>query len=476
MRDRRMRCFILILWLPGAVSCGKFLDVVAPGSKIEASKIYEDNTTAMMALYSIYGSMFNQGASPAKIARYTGLCSDELKLTWSSDDDGLYSNNISTGNVYVTGMWNTGYLYIRDANDVYWGCAGAENLDPLIRKQLMAEALFIRAYWLFYLTNLYGDIPLPVTRDVQVNALLPRSLQRDVYQQIISDLLTVQNELGDNYIGPDCVSPSSERTRPNKAAAKALLARVYLFMGRYEDAAAQASTIIDMTDTYALVPLDQVFLKNSKEAIWQLMPGTPNVTKINTTEGNEFIINVPPKYKTQQAISNALLGAFGQYDQRKKSWISSFADRSVAPAVTYYFPYKYKVRIGDDLKEYSMIFRLAEMYLIRAECRAQLGEIAAALADLNMIRQRAGLPVLSADQQDKYTLLNAILKERQVEFFTEQGHRWFDLKRMGAIDTVMTIETPAKGGGIWNATKRLWPIPKEEIVQDPNLYQNPGYP
>jgi len=475
MSDRQMRCLILILWLFGGVGCGQFLDVVAPGSKIEASKIYEDNITAMMALYSIYGSMFNQGASPAKLARYTGLCGDELKLTWGPDDEGLYWNNISTGNGYGTDLWNTGYLYIRDANDVYWGCAGSERLDPVIKKQLMAEALFIRAYWFFYLTNLYGDIPLPITTDVQTNALLSRTLQRDVYQQIASDLLTAQENLGDNYIGSDSKTISSERGRPNKAAATALLARVYLYMGRYEEAAQQASAIISMNEMYALVPLEQVFLKNSKEAIWQLMPGTPNIMQINTTEGNEFIINIPPKYKTQQALSNSFMNAFEQNDQRKKSWIGSFVDRSISPAVTYYFPYKYKVRLGEDLKEYSMIFRLSEMYLIRAECRAQLEDLSGALADLNTIRRRAGLPAKLNNSLDKYRLLNAILQERQVELFTEQGHRWFDLKRTGTVDAVMAIETPAKGGGMWNATKRLWPIPKEEIIQAPNLYQNPGY-
>jgi tetratricopeptide (TPR) repeat protein len=470
-----MRCFIIILWFFGGVGCGKFLDVAAPGSKIEASKIYEDNITAMMALYSIYGSMFNQNASPAKLARYTGMCGDELMLTWGADDEGLYQNNISTGNGYGTGLWNTGYLYIRDANDVYWGCAGSGKLDPVIRKQLMAEALFLRAYWFFYLTNLYGDIPIPITTDVQANALLPRTLQRDVYLQIISDLLAAQNDLGDNYIGSDCITISSERVRPNKATASALLARVYLYMGRYEEAAQQASAIIEKSEMYSLVPLNQVFLKNSREAIWQLMAGTPNVTKINTSEGNEFIINIPPKYKTQQAMSNTLVNAFELNDQRKKYWVGTFVDGSVVPAVTYYFPSKYKVRLGEDLNEYSMIFRLAEMYLIRAECRAQQGELAEALADLNTIRLRAGLPAMSGPNPDKYTILNAILKERQVEFFTEQGHRWFDLKRTGAVDTVMAIETPAKGGGEWNATKRLWPIPKDEIIHDPNLYQNPGY-
>jgi len=469
-----MRCLIIFgfLWMMG---CNNFTNVDAPDSKIEASKIYQDNRTAMMALYNIYGGMFDKNASPAKLARYTGLCSDELELAWESNTEGFYWNNISSGSIYVDSLWSTCYLYIRNANDVFWGCAGSEKLDSGIRRQLMGEALFIRAYWFFYLTNLFGDIALPTTTDAKVNALLSRTIQSKVYDQIISDLKTAVIDLHDNYVGPDSKSLSNERNRPNKAAAFALLARAYLYKGDYENAEFQANTIIAMNEVYDLVPLDQVFLKNSKEAIWQLSAGTPNVSSINTTEGNEFIITQPPKYRIQQAISSYLLKAFDVGDQRRKHWISSYTDKSVSPTVTYYYPYKYKVSSGDDLKEYSMMIRLGEIYLIRAECEVQLGHLSAALADLNKIRQRAGLAAFPEGALDAKGMLKVILKERQTELFTEQGHRWFDLKRTGTIDSVMSIVTPSKGGYPWNAYRQLWPIPINDIRRAPNLVQNPGY-
>lgn len=476
MSYRQMRYYILALFLFLGPGCSKFLDVGGPSSKVEALLAYENDKTATMSLFHIYGVMFDQDASPAKLARFTGLYSDELELTWDQNAQEFYRNKISINNLYVTNLWNACYLYIRNANEVYWGSYSSGSLDTVIRKQLMAEALFIRAYWYFYLTNLFGDIPIPTTTDAKVNALLFRVSKSEVYQQIISDLLTAQKDLGDNYVGADSKTFSSERTRPNKATVSALLARVYLYLGRYEEAEQLASSIIAMNDSYALVPLDQVFLKNSKEAIWQLMASTPNVSKINTSEGNEFILNQPPKDRMQQAISSSLFRSFEDGDQRKVHWIGAFTDWSASPsAITYYYPNKYKISSGDDLQEYSMIFRLAEIYLIRAECKAHLGQLSNALVDLNKIKRRAGLPTIFEGTLDKNTLLNAILKERQLELFTEQCHYWFDLKRTGTVNTVMTTVTPTKGGEVWNATKQLWPIPAEEINRAPNLLQNAGY-
>ena len=118
------------------------------------------------------------------------------------------------------------------------------------------------------------------------------------------------------------------------------------------------------------------------------------------------------------------------------------------------------------------MFRLAEQYLIRAEARAQQNNISGAQADLNAIRTRAGLANVTATTQTG--LVTAIYHERQIELFTEFGHRWFDLKRTGQLDAVMGIAAPQKGG-TWASYKALIPIPASEISINPHLTQNPGY-
>src|SRR5205085_2875647 len=149
------------------------------------------------------------------------------------------------------------------------------------------------------------------------------------------------------------------------------------------------------------------------------------------------------------------------------NWINSVV--AGGSGITYYFPFKYKDN-SSTVTEYLMVLRLGEQYLIRAEARAQLGNTSGALSDMNAIRRRAGLPDYSG-ATDKNSLLAAILHERQVELFTEWGHRWLDLKSAGALNALMAVITPKKTGGAiqWSSYKQLYPIPYSDIKGDPNL-------
>jgi hypothetical protein len=167
-------------------------------------------------------------------------------------------------------------------------------------------------------------------------------------------------------------------------------------------------------------------------------------------------------------MSPQLLASFEPGDLRMSNWVG--VDSSTG--TKYYYPFKYKVATGSTLTEYSMVIRLAEMFLIRAEARAWQNNITGGQADLNVIRARAGLPATTASTRQD--LIDAILHERQVELFTEWGHRWLDLKRTGTIDQVMNIVTLQKGGS-WVSNQQLYPIPAKEIQNNPNLSQNPGY-
>ena len=158
---------------------------------------------------------------------------------------------------------------------------------------------------------------------------------------------------------------------------------------------------------------------------------------------------------------------FQSGDQRKfgpneTAWIKEVTN-------TWRHSYKYKDEFSTSSLEYAIQLRLAEQYLIRAEARAQRGDISGAQADINVIRNRAGLGNTSAVTLNE--LLDAILQERRVELFTEQGHRWFDLKRMGKAKEVLE---PIKLG--WRDTDLLFPIPDKELGLNPNLLpQNSGY-
>jgi hypothetical protein len=118
------------------------------------------------------------------------------------------------------------------------------------------------------------------------------------------------------------------------------------------------------------------------------------------------------------------------------------------------------------------VLRLAEMYLIRAEARAQQDNISggnSAAADINVVRQRAGVPLIEG--LSKNQVLLAIENERRMELCFE-GHRWYDLVRTGRAQAVMDEFTSN-----WTSKDELWPIPLREIINNPALQnaQNPGY-
>jgi hypothetical protein len=471
--------FSLILIVGG---CEKFVAINPPKTSLVSDKVFASNETATSALLSIYGLMVSGDVTPFRISLSTGLTGDELKNYSGGDLQQLYTNAISsTDNNYTRSIWIAAYNFIYRANTVYEGCNLSNSLDPDVKKQLMAEALFIRAYWHFYLVNLYGDIPLITTSDYSVNAIAKRIPNEQVYAQIITDLKEAKNNLREDYVGANSLNNSTERIRPNKYAASALLARVYLYESHFTEAEKEASEVIEKSELYSLVSLNNVFLRNSGESIWQLMMITP--ATYNTFDGYGFILTSTPESNSQTTISSQLMSTFEDGDLRKSAWIGKYTDETVTPNVDYYFPYKYKVKSGSVIIENSMMLRLAELYLIRAESRNEQNNPTGAIEDLNKLRDRSRGPV-SIDTPNPLpallTTLNkdqvktAILHERQVELFTEQGHRWLDLKRTKIVDNVMNNVTPLKGG-VWKSEKQLWPIPKSEILSDQNLIQNPGY-
>jgi len=177
-------------------------------------------------------------------------------------------------------------------------------------------------------------------------------------------------------------------------------------------------------------------------------------------------------------LSPFLQSDFEPDDLRNVNWVTT-VNYDGAP---HRIPYKYKIgkkldNVPQEQLEATVMLRLAEQYLIRAEARAQLGVLNganSAESDLNIIRNRAGLGNTTAIGQT--AMLDAIFKERRIEFFVESGHRWMDMKRTGRINAIMSVVTPIKGG-TWNSDKALMPIPASEILRNPTLHghQNPGY-
>jgi len=439
----------LITLASAITGCKKFVTVNELSDNLLASQVFNNESTANSAIAGIYETMQLNTQQSSDITILTGLSGDELKTY-----DGAFNINYSNDAI----LSNDGALPWSELYNVIYQCnAAIEGLNQSIlpapvKNQLLGEATFLRAYNYFYLVNLFGDVPLITSTNVNVTARAARTPVANVYQSIIQDLLRAQDLLGttNNYA-------NGEKTRATKWVATALLSRVYLYQKDWVNASKYSGDII-ASNTFTLDPnLSDVFNKNSSESILQL----ENNPTLVIAEAQDFI------YQTSPIIvcTDSLINSFENGDQRKTQWIQSM----VYSGATVYYPFKY-TSINPNPPQYYTLFRLAEQYLIRAEAYAQQNMLPAAIADLNLIRQRAGLNPL-ASSLSQAGCLAAIQHERRVELFAEVGHRWFDLKRTGTIDTVMNTEKP----GIWKPNAALWPIPLADIHADVNLTQNPGY-
>lgn len=459
--------------------CKKFIEVEAPVTSTNAINVYTDDVTAAAVLTGIYARISNanidiKSTSVTSVSLFAGLSADELTLFDVSQLSfaPFYKNDL-TATVSTGNFWNDLYTIIFATNSAIEGLDNSSGLTPTVKQQLLGEAMFVRAFCYFYLMNLYGDVPLVLTTDYKTNALLGKTSMASVYEVIIADLKEAYTLLSADYLKSDATSKytsSVERVRPTKWAAAALLSRVFLYTGDYKSAEEYATAVIDNKGLFGLAPLSDVFKKNSNETIWSLQPVRTG-TESNTGEGALYILPVtgPSSSDKPVYLNKDLVNMFEFNDQRKAKWV----DSTIVGSKTYYYPVKYKIgKVNTPTAEYIMMLRLAELYLIRAEARVYLNNFSGAQADINAIRTRAVLVNTSA--ADKNTLLAAIVKERQLELFTEWGHRWFDLKRTSKVDEVMTVVAKQKGG-TWASFQAKYPVPTDEITRDPNLEQNTGY-
>lgn len=452
-------CFIILSGLCLLQSCDDFVAVDLPTNQLIGATVFEDVATADAALSHIYSKLRNDvlvtGTSNG-LSCLLGNYTDEFDYYSTGNLAALdyYQNNLLPTNSSITSIWKSTYNLIYASNAVIEGVLNSTQISASNKSRLLGEAYFIRAYLHFHLVNLYGEIPYVISTDYQTNATISKTSISDVYTKLTTDLQLAISSLPDAYV-------VAGRIKPNKSTAYALMSRVKLYSGDWSQAILYADMVIQNTTLYSLPTISNVFLKNSTGTLWQLMP---QATGINTLEAQTFIFlsGPPPTY----ALTSSLIASFEVGDLRRTNWVGTVT----SGAQSWYYPFKYKERVNTGTSvENSILFRLEEQYLIRAEAKAQLDDITGAQDDLNAIRNRAGLANTVANTQE--SLLTAILEERRKEFFTELGHRWFDLKRTGQAAIILGGSKPG-----WDSKDLLFPLPSSELLLNSNLLpQNSGY-
>ena len=458
----------LLLSFVGLTGCKKFLEIPLPIDQLATEDVFSTRPTIVATADGMYNIM-GSGVLLANYLRFTYHISDEglIDPVPGSDLGQIIAANISEGNTNLV-PWTWFYPAVYRANEILERLPNVplSVIPDNEKKTILGAARYVRAAQHFLLANTWGDVPLTLTTKAQDNIENGRTPIAQVYAAVIKDLEDAVAEL------PATVNVNNPRIIHNRFQAQALLARVYLYQRDWAKAEAAATAVINSGQYQLVAGVTNVFRRNSRETIFAFGPTGTGLLFDNRTVLGWLTI---PASAAQSTTTNChippqVLSNFEPGDQRNVNgnWTINLFSRTFSNKYLHSTSAQ-AAAIAAAPQDY-IYQRLAEVYLIRAEARAQQGNVSGAAADLNAVRTRAGLGNTPATTQA--ALLTAIEKERITELFYE-GHRWYDLKRNGKLNGVLGALPWKKDN--YKPHMELMPIVVSELIANPRIQQNPGY-
>jgi starch-binding outer membrane protein, SusD/RagB family len=460
LKMKKQLIYTITALLVSLSACTDKLDL-QPRQSIDAALALNNEQDLQSAIVGSYGQLGSGALYGTNFNLLAELQAGESYVTWRgtfSSYREVASKTMTNSNAEASRTWLTAYQTINTVNNVL------ANLDKSttasVKATLEGEARFVRGILFFELVRYYAlpwgttadnsqpGLPLVLTPSVsleQATAQTPRSTVAQTYAQIIDDLTKASTLLG-----------TDNGTRADSYSALAFLARVYLQQGNYARALATANQVI-ASGTYRLNPSVVAAFRNRNtgESIFEIQQNDQN----NAGTGNDglttFYASLPVNGvsvgRGDVQINTATVTSYAATDARR----TELFYLGVKGGGTRYYTAKWA-----DFGANIPIIRLAELLLIRAEANLRLNSTTGATpaADLNAVRQRAGLAPIAAP------VLNDVLQERRFELAFE-GLRIHDVKRL----------RQTTGTFAWNAPKLIFPIPKREVDANPALAQNEGY-
>lgn len=468
---KRFCLFTLLGLIVTLSSCDNaFLDDVQSKDKVSSETAFSDEGSIQLlinGLYYRFGYSYGSGPGTGLTLRTLEWFSDESKYKpypSSGEFEAYNSANYLPSNTYIDNLWTGPYELIYHSNLILEGLPNA--MAPLTdakRNEFKAQALFFRGLSHFYLTNLFGDVPLVLTSEYADNKSTPRTAKADVYAQALKDVIAARDLL-------PATPPADSRYYTSKYQIEAYLSYIYLTFGQWANAEAAATDVIN-NGGYSLPALGTNFNRGSSEAILSIGPSTTYYP--NAADYGMWTLYYSKSLSSWLSPSDSLIHAYGSSDPRLNTWLPVVTAK--VGTIRTVKKYKYSIMTmgsaTDADAQDNIYLRLAEVYLIRAEARAQQNNVSGAVDDINQVRNRAGaIPIASSTKDD---VLKKVETERVLELCFE-GRRWFDLNRWGTTDQVYTkLKGNYKTG--WASYKALLPIPTAQITANPKLTPNPGY-
>lgn len=474
----------------GAVnqSCSdEFIDV-QPTEKIPESalgEIYNNNEGANNLVTSIYAKFLDWNMSTFAWIGVTSIVSDDADKGSSpsdsgSDKDVLDALNFNPATPSFKELFAANYQGINRCNQALKYLPQLDKSDESLRKRLIGEAKFLRAFMYFTLVRSFGGVPLvdhvPVT-GVEADKLmtLTRKSKEEIYAFIEQDLKDAITAL------PDKSSyGATDKGRASIGAAHALLAKVYLYQKKWQLAADQANLVTGYSLTPVFQDIYKVSGENNAESVFEIngTGGTSGraIQQYSQVQGARGTTGWGWGFATP---TQGLYDAYAANDTRRDATIihrdmTLYDNYYVGPNTENKF-YNYKAYSSNYRDQASTdvnirYLRYAEVLLIKAEAMNELGQTSAAITSLNEVRQRAGIGNTPAVSQADVRA--DIWKQRRLELAFEHD-RWFDLVRTGQAQAAMA----ADGGKVFKVgIHEVFPLPQDFIAEAGGLSaQNPGY-
>lgn len=484
----KQRFILLFIVVSVQFSCSSnYLELLPTSGLVleEFWKSKEDVEATLMGAYQTSASM------NGKLFTYGEARGDLVKADYNlgSNERNLMESNIYPDNLLCN--WNPFYKVINACNSVIKNAPQVQKIDHTFTefqlKSYMAEAIFLRSLNYFYLVRLFKDVPLvlePSETDA-VNFYLPKTNGEDVLQAMLKDLEEYRNYASDSY-----KTTADEKGRATKGAIDALIADISLWNFDYEKCITYCDQIIS-NKTFVLMPgarwFEIFYPGNSLESIFEFQ---------FNDKYNQFndLYGYTSRYSHYYVPSQKAVELFAR---KYTVELTRGEDASIAKlSEDVYQIWKYVGRSPDGKSERAtttqnscnfIVYRLSDIYLMKAEALSQLNRFSEATEVLNIIRSRANVSPLVLSNS-AIVFEDAILQERALELAFE-GKRWFDLLRMGRrnnyarkeklieliINNVPSLQKRILSAKLSNPLGWYLPISKDEIEHNKNLEQNPYY-
>ncbi|UPL47501.1 RagB/SusD family nutrient uptake outer membrane protein [Hymenobacter sublimis] len=490
----------------GAVGCKDFLEV-APQGQLTEDQIRTDPAAAQKLVDGVYNTMYLGGFGPdihgLQFVVLTDIASDDSDKGSSPQDYSPAAEvdnfTLNSTNDIVNNAWKGYFQGINRANQAL----DKIPLSPApeaTRNRLIGEVRFLRGYFYFNMVRLFGGLPkldrVPAASEINNPELQRRATAQEIYQLIIDDLQFAATNLP--------LKGATETGRATKAAAQAMLAKVYLYQKNYQQAFALTNEIIQGTSgAYGLYPrYEEIWREvgaNSQESIFEVQTGVNSAC--NNSAVNLYTVSQGPRSGGRggwadlgfgfNSPTQQLADAYEPGDRRRAGSIifittartgtvlwDGFRIPSKDSVENFRYSYKaYHSRTqerncgnNDYLPKNIRVMRYAEVLLINAEAALQTGNAGAALTNVNLVRTRAGLAPRTS------ITLPQIWQERRVELALEHD-RFFDLVRQESVQPGRIVPLfAAQGKTFVKGKHELFPIPQQQIdLSGGQLTQNPGY-